>query len=164
VRAFVITLRPAAVADGRRLAEIDRLTWSPAVTPAAQPAPTAGFFKDPQRLDEVLVAEAGDAVVGYVALHQSIPLRSHAHVLEVKGLAVDPSWRGHGIGRQLVEAAMEEAARRGARKLTLRVLAPNTGARRLYERCGFTTEGVLEGEFVLDGRLVDDVLMACWLP
>jgi RimJ/RimL family protein N-acetyltransferase len=64
----------------------------------------------------------------------------------------------------LVEAAVTHAAGRGARKVTLRVLGPNEGARRLYERCGFVVEGVLRGEFELAGRLVDDVLMAYRLP
>jgi RimJ/RimL family protein N-acetyltransferase len=59
-----------------------------------------------------------------------------------------------------VEAAAEEATRRGATRLTLRVLAPNAPARALYAACGFTVEGVLAGEFVLEGEPVDDVLMA----
>jgi RimJ/RimL family protein N-acetyltransferase len=33
-------------------------------------------------------------------------------------------------------------------------------ARRLYEACGFVEEGVLREELQLDGRLVDDVLLA----
>jgi RimJ/RimL family protein N-acetyltransferase len=37
-------------------------------------------------------------------------------------------------------------------------------ARRLYARCGFVEEGVLRDEFVLDGRFVDDVFMARFLP
>ncbi|EOD64089.1 GNAT family N-acetyltransferase, partial [Amycolatopsis vancoresmycina] len=61
---------------------------------------------------------------------------------------------------RLVEAAVAEARRRGARKVTLRVLGPNAGARRVYERCGFVVEGVLRGEFRIDGADVDDVLMA----
>ena len=58
---------------------------------------------------------------------------------------------------------MAEAARRGARKVTLRVLGTNAVARRLYARCGFVEEGVLRDEFVLDGRFVDDVFMARFL-
>ncbi|MEU2632635.1 GNAT family protein, partial [Kitasatospora sp. NPDC007106] len=51
------------------------------------------------------------------------------------------------------------AAAAGARRITLRVLGHNTPARRLYERCGFTVEGVLREEFLLDGAYVDDVWM-----
>ena len=60
----------------------------------------------------------------------------------------------------LVAAAIEEARRRGARRLTLHVLATNHGARALYADCGFAVEGVRRGEFLLEGRYVDDVLMA----
>jgi RimJ/RimL family protein N-acetyltransferase len=60
----------------------------------------------------------------------------------------------------LVDAAVREARARGARRLTLRVLGPNMAARGLYEAAGFVVEGVLPEEFLLDGRYVDDVLMA----
>jgi RimJ/RimL family protein N-acetyltransferase len=42
----------------------------------------------------------------------------------------------------------------------LRVLGPNKAARQLYATCGFATEGVLREEFLLNGRYVDDILMA----
>jgi RimJ/RimL family protein N-acetyltransferase len=59
-----------------------------------------------------------------------------------------------------VEAIVDEARTRGARKLSLRVLGPNTAAQKLYSRCGFEIEGTLRAEFLLDGQYVDDVLMA----
>jgi RimJ/RimL family protein N-acetyltransferase len=59
-----------------------------------------------------------------------------------------------------MDAAATEARARGARRLTLRVLAHNEAARRLYDRSGYIVEGVLRGEFRLDGEYVDDVLMA----
>jgi ribosomal protein S18 acetylase RimI-like enzyme len=102
-------------------------------------------------------------VSGYVSLHQDIPIPSHEHVREINGLAVAPEAQGRGVGRELVEGAVTVAAKQGATKVTLRVLGPNAGARRLYERCGFIVEGVLRGEFILDGQLVDDVLMARYL-
>ncbi len=55
---------------------------------------------------------------------------------------------------------VRQARGRGARKLSLRVLGFNVRARQLYESCGFRVEGVLRAEFYLDGRYVDDVLMA----
>jgi ribosomal protein S18 acetylase RimI-like enzyme len=158
-----VRIRPADPADLPRLAAIDRDTWSPAVTPAPRRAADAPFTTDLDRLDSVLVAEVDGLVAGYVGLHQEIPLPSHEHVLEINGLAVDPDHQGTGLGRRLVEAAKSEAARRGARKLTLRVLAPNASARRLYESCGFHVVAVLEEEFYLEGRTTDDVLMACRL-
>lgn len=157
----MLRIRGGDVQDDSALSAIDMATWSPLVSPAPAREPGSQFFSDRTRPDGVLVAEANGVVAGYVALHQSIPLPSHAHVLEVIGLAVAAAQQGQGIGRRLMEEAKREAYRRGASKLSLRVLAPNVSARRLYETCGFIVEGVLEGEFVIDGRLVDDVLMAC---
>ena len=88
---------------------------------------------------------------------------SHAHVLVINGLAVDPGRQGLGIGSRLIAAALDEARGRGARKVSLRVLASNTRARSLYESCGFVVEGVLRGEFLLHDEFVDDLFMARYL-
>ncbi len=40
------------------------------------------------------------------------------------------------------------------------MLGPNDAARALYESAGFVVEGIQRDEFFLDGRYVDDVLMA----
>lgn len=85
---------------------------------------------------------------------------SQSHVLEIGGLAVDPSRQGVGVGRAVVEAAIAQPRARGARKVTLRVLGTNDAAQRLYSSCGFRIEGILRDEFRLEGRDVDDVLMA----
>jgi ribosomal protein S18 acetylase RimI-like enzyme len=146
--------------DDTTLGRLDAVTWTDDVSPA--PAPPAGtpFFNERTRPDDVLVAEVDGVVAGYAKLGRSITLPSHQHVLELNGLSVDPNRRRLGVGRQLIEAAVEEARNRGARKLSLRVLGGNTGARRLYEACGFVVEGILRDEFLLQGRYVDDVLMA----
>jgi len=162
-RAAEALIRPARADDDAALAALDAATWSPDVTPGSVPEPGQAFFRDASRVDDILVAELDGQVVGYVALHQAIPLPSHGHVLEINGLAVDPERQGLGTGRALVEAAKHRARTQGARKLSLRVLRPNAAARRLYESCGFSIEGVLRAEFVLDGRAVDDILMACRL-
>jgi ribosomal protein S18 acetylase RimI-like enzyme len=157
----VVSTRPARASDGERLQAIDLATWAPSVSPAPAPDPTRRFFGNGHSAGDVIVAEIEGRVVGYVSLHQGLSIPSHDHVLEIDGLAVDPADQGRGVGRALVDAAQREAGRRGARKLSLRVLGPNAAARRLYEACGFVTEGVLVGEFRLDGVYVDDLLMAC---
>lgn len=146
-------------ADGPRLVALDRATWSEenAVVPLWRE--DTDFF-DRRSPGDVLVAEQEGRTVGYTALGRPTPLECNRHVLHVQGLAVDPGCQRQGIARLLIEAAVTEATRRGARKLGLRVLGGNAGARALYAACGFTVEGVLREEFRLGGRFVDDVLMA----
>jgi ribosomal protein S18 acetylase RimI-like enzyme len=155
-----VATRPARPDDEARLTRIDRATWSPLTSPAPVPGDGWTFFSAGTSPEEVLVAEVGGAVAGYVKLGHPTPLDASRHVLMINGLAVDPELQGRGVGRALLEAALAEARRRGARKLSLRVLGDNERARALYERAGFEVEGVLRAEFHLDGRDVDDVLMA----
>ena len=155
-----LRVRPSRLEDGQGLRDIDTATWSSLVSPAPAPPDDAPFFSDRVGPEDVLVCEVAGDLAGYVGITQDIPVPSHEHVLQIGGIAVAPWAQGRGVGQALVEAAVDEARRRGAAKLTLRVLGGNGAARRLYERCGFVVEGVLVGEFVLDGAAVDDVLMA----
>jgi ribosomal protein S18 acetylase RimI-like enzyme len=155
----MIAIRPARHDDEAALLAIDDLNWTSATSPAARGDVTA-FFHGHAVPDDTLVAELDGRVVGYAILRNATAMPSHAHVLEINGVAVHPDATGRGVGRSVVEAAFAEATRRGARKVSLRVLGSNAVARRLYARCGFVEEGVLREEFLLDGRYVDDVLMA----
>jgi ribosomal protein S18 acetylase RimI-like enzyme len=155
----VISIRTAVPADGPRLVELDRLTWSEdsAVVPL-WPADTDFFSR--RSPDDVLAADQDGRTVGYTTLGRPTPLDCNRHVLHIQGLAVDPGVQRQGVARTLIEAAAAEATRRGARKLGLRVLGVNARALALYASCGFAVEGVLQEEFWLGGRYVDDVLMA----
>ncbi len=146
-------IRPARADDAVAIAALDAATWSFDVTPSPRSSV-------PSSIDGMLVAEDGGEIVGYVAVGRATRLESNRHVADIRGLAVAPDHQGRGLGRALVEAALDAARERGARKVTLRVLGPNTAARALYESCGFVVEGVRRDEFLLDGRYVDDVLMA----
>lgn len=156
----MIEIRPARQDDDAALVTLDATTWSPEATPAPRRENVTTFFGARVDPADVVVAEQDGAVVGYATLHNAIPLPAHAHVWEINGVAVHPAATGQGVGKALVEAIVAEAIRRGAQKVSLRVLGSNAVARRLYARCGFIEEGVLRAEFLLDGRLVDDVLMS----
>jgi ribosomal protein S18 acetylase RimI-like enzyme len=108
----------------------------------------------------VLVATDEGELIGYLVRGPWLQLESAAHVAEVRGIAVAPDRQGEGIGARLLEAAIERAREEGIRKLVLRVLSSNPGARRLYERRGFVVEGTIRGAFLIDGAYVDDLLMA----
>ncbi|MGW3652321.1 N-acetyltransferase family protein [Streptomyces sp. NPDC000878] len=154
-------VRLALPDDEDVLGRLDRATWSTlhSVTPRARP-PYTPFFQETSEPGDHLVAVAGDGlVVGYVKLARPTPLASNAHVRQIQGLAVADEARGLGVGRLLIRAAVAEARRRGALRLSLRVLGHNTPARRLYESEGFVVEGIQPREFLLDGEFVDDVLM-----
>jgi RimJ/RimL family protein N-acetyltransferase len=82
-------------------------------------------------------------------------------------LQVHPNAQGLGVGRLLLESAINWAIGTGRQdtprveRLELYVRADNVRARNLYESCGFDVEGVRR-RFVRtrDGRYVDDLLMA----
>ncbi|MFJ9820260.1 GNAT family N-acetyltransferase [Streptomyces sp. NPDC101151] len=154
------SIRTALPADEQELALLDRGAWSPlhAVLPAPQP-PYPPFFDERHMPQDYLVAALDGRIVGYLRLVRPSALPAHAHVRQIQGLAVSDAARGRGVGRALIRAAVEEARRRGARRITLRVLGHNTPARRLYEAEGFVVEGVLPEEFLIEGKYVDDVLM-----
>ena len=155
-----LRIRTATPADDDALSLIDRLTWSPlhAVMPKPEP-PYAPSFDERRPPEGFLVAELDGRLVGYIRLAHPTPLACNAHVRQIQGLAVADEARGRGVGRALVRAAVEEARRCDARRITLRVLSHNAPARALYESEGFVVEGILPEEFLLDGAYVDDVFM-----
>lgn len=58
-------------------------------------------------------------------------------LINIHDLAVLPEYRGHGIGRSLLQAVESTARERGCVKMTLEVQENNQRARQLYERVGF---------------------------
>lgn len=158
---YRVSVRVARDEDGEALSGIDSAAWTPASGfPSVKALAGASFFSDRHPPAAHLVAEADGTVVGYVRVAPVTPLPENAHVLGIAGLAVAPAARGRGVASALLAAAAQHARERGARKLSLRVLSTNEAALRLYERLGFNREGTLREEFLIEGRYVDDVLMA----
>jgi ribosomal protein S18 acetylase RimI-like enzyme len=159
-----LAVRSARPEDEAGLARLDAVAWTPAsgfpsVTERADD-PFFTFFTASGPPGEYLVAELAGQLAGYIRLRPVTELRENAHVLGIMGLAVAPGARRQGVGSALLAAAEQHARARGARKLSLRVLGTNAAAQRLYERLGFQREGTLRDEFCIDGRYVDDVVMA----
>jgi ribosomal protein S18 acetylase RimI-like enzyme len=157
-------IRLAIPDDEDALGRLDRETWSPlhAVQPRPRP-PYQPFYDERFGPRDHLVAELDGTLVGYIRLGFPTSLACNSHVRQIQGLAVAEEARGAGVGRALLRAAQDEARRRGARRITLRVLGHNTPARRLYESEGFVVEGVLPEEFLIEGEYVDDVFMGRFL-
>ncbi len=80
-------------------------------------------------------ALTGRSLSGYIAA------RINADELHVNNIGVWPESRRRGIGGALLGAALELAARCGAREAVLEVRAGNLAALLLYDRFGFAVVG-----------------------
>ncbi|MCD4526159.1 GNAT family N-acetyltransferase [Nocardioides sp. cx-173] len=90
---------------------------------------------------EVWVAEEDGEILGSVTI--CLPgtpwaQRAEEGEGEFRMLAVDPSARGRGVGRALLDLVVERLRADGARAVVLGSLGDMTDAHRLYERAGFT--------------------------
>jgi len=107
----------------------------------------------------VFVAERADgAIVGRLSIaRDNHPASTHVADL---GLMVAKDTRRQGVGRALLEAAVEWARAGGVRKLELHVFPWNEPALRLYEQFGFEREGYRKAHYHRAGEDVDAILMA----
>jgi L-phenylalanine/L-methionine N-acetyltransferase len=106
----------------------------------------------------VYVADEDGRVLARMSLSRD-PHPASRHVADL-GLMVDEGHRRRGIGKLLLEAAVEWARIAGVTKLELHVFPWNEPALRLYESFGFEREGYRKAHYERDGELVDAILMA----
>ena len=88
------------------------------------------------RLDRVWVLMSEGKVAGYC------DFRIVAGEGELMRIAVEPSSRGQGFGRKLLETLTETAARNGVDEIALEVRVSNQRAIALYKSFGFRIEAV----------------------
>jgi RimJ/RimL family protein N-acetyltransferase len=106
----------------------------------------------------VYVAEAPEGPVGRLSLARDPHPASH-HVADL-GLMVAASRRRRGIGRALLDQAVEWAREAGVSKLELHVFPHNEPALALYEGFGFVREGYRRRQYRRGSGFVDAILMA----
>lgn len=81
----------------------------------------------------LLLASIGGELAGCVALH-----KLESEVCEMKRLYLRPKFRGHGLGRALVERVLSEARSIGYRRMRLDTVEPvMRDAVAMYRRFGF---------------------------
>jgi ribosomal protein S18 acetylase RimI-like enzyme len=91
----------------------------------------------------LLVAESRGEVLGYgLAIY-----RRDSRAGRVYSLAVDPAFRGRGLGTGLLAALEADAAGRGCTEMRLEVASHNTTALLLYTNLGYTVCGRREAYY-----------------
>ena len=144
-----ITLRPPDADDAAAIA-----TFAAAMPPhdllflardIRQPKVVSAWL-DAQERGQInsSIALVDGAIVGTVAIFAD-PLSWSPHVLDIR-LLVAPAWRGKGLGRKLLDLAVNDAILRGATKVTARMTPDQAGAITLFEECGFRAEAMLHGQ------------------
>ncbi len=63
-------------------------------------------------------------------------------------IGVDPSIRGKGIGKMLLEKAEKEARKLGCSRIELTIDPKNKLSKRLFEKMGYINVSAKEGDFV----------------
>jgi ribosomal-protein-alanine N-acetyltransferase len=93
------------------------------------------------------VREADGDIIGYYVMTAA---GGEAHLLN---LTIAPSWRRHGLGRDLLEHCVVRAADHKADDLFLEVRTSNAAAIALYRSSGFVDLAVRRGYYpARDGR------------
>ena len=92
---------------------------------------------------EVLVAIAGERVVGHLQLVQT----SDADASEIKNMAVEAHHRGRGLGRMLIQAAIDLTRAQGRSTLTVATAAADVGNLRFYQLAGFRMRSIERDAF-----------------
>ena len=99
---------------------------------------------------EMIVLLIGDGPDGFAQLRFRPWVYSAGLHSYLEELYVVPSLRGNGLGRALLDAAMETARGEGAEQMELGTSENDVAARHLYESAGFTNrEGSPDGPVML---------------
>lgn len=92
-----------------------------------------------------LVAMQQHQVIGIIVL-----LALSTEILEIKNLAVEPSWQGKGIGTQLIVDATTFAESRGYLTLCIGTANSSFQQLRLYQKLGFQPVSVRKNFFPMN--------------
>lgn len=110
----------------------------------------------------VVAAHGGD---GLLAGYARVSVKSYARARRTGYvvMGVRAAYGRRGIGRAVLDAAVEQALGRNVRRLELTVMAHNHAALNLYLTTGFIVEGLRRSALQIDGRAVDEYYMGLLL-
>ena len=91
-------------------------------------------------LGVIVVAESNGMLCGYAYASYEWRAEFRGETMDIVALFTSPQWRGKGVGRSLIAALLENARRRGIRRISAEVHPGNSAIERTLESCGFDPE------------------------
>jgi len=141
-----LDIRRAGIADARAIGQLLHDFNSEFDEPRPAPGVLAERVRQLIAADHTAVLLAGAGPHGLAVLRFRPAIWTQALECYLAELYVIPDQRGHGIGRALMQAAMDLARSEGADHMDLATSQADTAARGLYESLGFTNhEGKPDG-------------------
>lgn len=116
------------------------------------------WFGQHQGRYAVLVAEVAESIVGFASLNRYSPRSAYDGVADLS-IYVDRLFRGKGIGSALLPFLEKVAKHNDFRKILLFTFPFNDYGQGLYRKNGYREVGVFEDQGILDGELVDVMIM-----
>jgi len=86
---------------------------------------------------QVYVGAQADAIIAVYVL-----LSTRPETIELVNVAVAPQWQGQGLGKRMVQHAIETAKRMGCSTIEVGTGNSGVGQLALYQKCGFRITGV----------------------
>ena len=133
-------VRLATAADATAIAELLHAFNTEYDEPAPEVPVLAERLAPMLASGEVTVVLGGSGPDGLALLRFRPSFWSGELDAYLEELYVVPHLRGQGLGRALMERAMEVARERGATRMDLGTSTDDTAARALYEKLGFTND------------------------
>ena len=90
-----------------------------------------------RRTTIILLAKVGDEYAGLLTAFDNFSTFTARSMINIHDVFVDARFRGHGLGRRLMEAIIAEARRRNSSRISLEVRVDNASAKHLYADLGF---------------------------
>jgi ribosomal protein S18 acetylase RimI-like enzyme len=143
-------VRRASAADAHAVAQLLHDFQTEFSEPTPEVPVLAERYEVLLRSGEMTVLLAGDGPDGFAQLRFRPWVYSDGLHAYLEELYVLPALRGGGLGRALLEAAMDAARGEGATHMELGTSEDDAAAQRLYESAGFTNrEGRPDGPVML---------------
>ncbi len=154
-----ISIRHATSADKEAVGDLAHRLLLDVDAPRFDPAGYASVAAELLDSDSGFIAylavteignDVGEKVVGLITLAETCALFSGGHFGELQEFYVDPDYRSGGLGRRMLQFAVEEGKRRKWQRLQVNAPSPGKSQRSydFYKKAGFEDIGPLMRYFL----------------